>query len=201
MADIIRATFDPSVLDTFDSNVGTVAQDTSNVFQGAGSALFDCTGAAKYLQKLYTGRVVTAQFWFYWETDTSGTASLLVANAAISIQVQLRAGFKLRASAGTNNSADSAALTQNTWHLVDILLRSDVNPHTVSLSVDGTSLFSAFASPAQAAANMANFRLGNTGTNTCKFRVDNFISTDATADYPISFTDRYPIVGAGLYAA
>lgn len=176
--------FEGAIGDGWDLVTGTPAIDTGVFRTGAQSAYFNCTGSAKYLQNdLTSKRQIAARFYLRLHTAASGSASLFVVNGTVSMQLQLRPGAKIRANVGAVNSADSAALTLDTWYRIDFYADASTGTHTVDWQLDGVD--QAGASEAHTAADFTNLRLGNTGSNTYQAYIDDVQINDATADFPI----------------
>jgi hypothetical protein len=166
------------------SSLGSPAVSSVRYYRSGSSLLLDCTGSAKYISLVPGGgtRIIVGRIYYNWETDTSGSASIVQTTGGGTMTLQLRTGFKFRAFAGTA-SADSAAFPQNEWVYLDFMFRSDSGTHSVDYKLNGIA--QAGQTVARAATDFTLFQIGNTATNTYKVYVDEYEERNTAAEYSI----------------
>ncbi len=180
---------------TWGSTAGAWATSTTQANRGTHSARSQSTGVANDANWVITGaKTFSARFYVFIATDASGSSSVFQCdNANGNGNIQLRPGLKFRATLGGTNGADSAAVTQNAWHRIDVKIDYSGATATVDFSIDGSAQTQ--VTHAQTSANCTNVKLGNTGTNTYDCYFDDFVVTDSLSNHPIGSSAVSPAAG------
>jgi hypothetical protein len=182
-----------TIIEPFDSLSAWTLQNspvasTAQSYRSGSSLLIDATGSAKYISRTISGRQYVARFYYYIETDTSGSASILQVTAGNTWTLQARTGRKLRTFTNTGGT-DSGVLNLAQWYCIDVLVDTSANPGSIQYYIDGVSQTG--QTRAVAAADQTLVQIGNTATNTYKNYFDEYREATTTAEYPLLTLGTY----------
>lgn len=147
------------------------------------SSLSIPTGNTRITYAPAVHRQHTARFYFRWNTDAPGAASVYQVNASTFVTLQVRPGMKLRVSCAGTNSADSAALALGQWYRIDLLFDTSASPWSAAYQIDGVAQTG--ATNVRAASDITSVYMGNTGGNNFAWFADAWVIRNTSAEYPI----------------
>lgn len=157
---------------------------------GAFSGRINSTGSNSGFTRPGSSQINVARW--YRRFDSLPTGDCILAFAEFGGIGRIGLAFKASDSklyAGTNTGgapsfgATGVAITTGVWYRIDALLKSNANPYTVDIQVDGVACGQ--ATLAAAADTPDSIALGSNPGATYDAYVDDFILSHTEADYPI----------------
>jgi len=184
---IYHSGFEMGLFGEWTSATGTVSVDAATKKTGGYSCRLNPTAAQAYLTQTISTNALVIHAWLYFTTlPSSGDTYIRILQGAGTLLHGLvfkPADSKLYCEINANYNATGITITTDTWYEVNIKVITSANPHTLAITVNGSSISHSYAAGAE---TLTGIFVGTGSLITTDYYIDDVSVSYTAGDYPLA---------------